>query len=191
MRVMPVSLDATISIGAAGAPTIVSAPGIQSITRLSAGTYRIQLQDSYNKLLAMESCIQSPPTGAAVAGGSFVVGTVYQIASLGNTTAAQFYAAGLPTNLTPAVGQVFKAATVGAGTGTVQAIGQSGGYNIELVGSAKSMLASNNPIANNGGYIVIQCLGPTAAGNTAPIPVDPANGSTLFLEIYLSNSSIQ
>lgn len=48
---MVVELYAKVSIGAAGAPTIVSAKGIASVVRNSAGDYTINLQDTYQKLL--------------------------------------------------------------------------------------------------------------------------------------------
>lgn len=50
---MVVDLYCKVSIGAAGAPTLVSgsAKGIASIARNSAGVYTITLSDIYNRLL--------------------------------------------------------------------------------------------------------------------------------------------
>tara|TARA_R110000803_G_scaffold53396_2_gene109631 strand:+ start:1084 stop:3534 length:2451 start_codon:yes stop_codon:yes gene_type:complete len=54
-----------------------------------------------------------------VTAGAFVVGTYYAIASLGNTTQSQWNTAAGTSNVTYVVGDVFKAAAVGAGSGTV------------------------------------------------------------------------
>lgn len=61
-HVMPVSVDMQIAIGASGAPaapTLQTAPGVQSITRVSAGVYDIHLQDNYFKLLGISCSFQS------------------------------------------------------------------------------------------------------------------------------------
>lgn len=51
-----VAIYARISIGAAGAPTLVGGPGkgVVSVTRSSAGKYVIALQDNFNKLMMLE-----------------------------------------------------------------------------------------------------------------------------------------
>lgn len=63
----PESLYASISIGAAGAPTIVSGTGmgISSITRSSAGRYVITLSHAYQGLLGVRSSIVSSAAPAA------------------------------------------------------------------------------------------------------------------------------
>ncbi len=191
-RGMPVQLDCAVSFGASGAPTLgSSSPGIQSISRLSAGVYQVQFSDNYNKIISMDSKFESPVSGSVIAGGSFITNTIYQIISLGSTTQAQWVAAGLPSNLTAAVGQIFKAAGAGAGSGTAQALGVSGITSTEIIGLPNSELVSNNPTPGNGGYMYFQCLGPTSAGSTVQIPTDPANGSRVRLRFSLNNSSVQ
>lgn len=191
-RGMPVQLDCAVSIGASGAPTLgSSSPGIASITRLSAGVYRVQFQDNYNKLISMDAMFEAPVSGSIIAGGSFVTNTIYQIISLGSTTQAQWVAAGLPSNLTAAVGQVFKAAGAGAGSGTAQAMSSSGIAKIELLGAPNSMVVSNAPQANNGGFVVFKCLAPTDASTTTLIATDPANLSRVRLRFSFNNSSVQ
>jgi hypothetical protein len=37
--------------------------------------------------------------------------------------------------------------------------------------------------------LVIQCVGPTASGDTAAVAVDPASGDELFLALSVSNTS--
>jgi len=56
--------------------------------------------------------------GTSVTAGSFVTGKKYVITSLGNTTQAQWEAAGLSSTLTAAVNSVFTATGAGTGTGT-------------------------------------------------------------------------
>lgn len=189
MHLMPVRLDATISIGASGAPTITNGLGIKSITRLVAGVYQIQLQDNYAQFLDLDVNFASPVSGSAVPGGSFSVGTVYQIVTLGSTTQAQWVAAGVPSGITAAPGVVFKAATVGAGTGTVKVLGNSGIGTFEIIGSG--MLSYQPFNAGTGGLITFQCLAPTSSSVTTSIPTDPASGSTMFLELFLNNSNVQ
>lgn len=52
---MRVSLFMRMTIGAAGAPTLVAdeSKGIESVARIGVGLYRITLQDPYVKLLMM------------------------------------------------------------------------------------------------------------------------------------------
>ena len=77
-----VDLYAKVSIAAAGAPTISTAKGIASISRLSAGKYSVVLQDNYYRLLmAQGMClvagIPASPTfsvfSESVASGSLIV----------------------------------------------------------------------------------------------------------------------
>lgn len=208
-HLFPVSLDAQVSIGASGAPTLVtsstvtgSSPtatmaqsrGIHSITRLAAGQYQIQLEDNYSSLLGFSAHFTSPVTGSAVAGGAFVTSTVYQIITLGTTTQAQWIAAGVPSGITAAVGVVFKAAGAGAGTGTVKAMtGPTADYQSAIMGIPDLML-NNQPFnPGSGGYINFMTVGPTTPGTSSadasPAPKDPDNGTTMYISILLSNSS--
>lgn len=190
-HLLPVRIDAQISIGATGAPTIQNGLGINTITRLSAGVYRIQLQDNYSQFLSFDATMEAPVTGASVAGGSFVATTMYQIITTGTTTQAQWETAGVPAGITAAPGVVFLAAGIGAGTGTVKAIGASGITSVEVMGDPQTMLSKQPYQFPAGAYITFKCLGPTAAGNTAPIATDPADGSGMDIVICLNNSSVQ
>ncbi len=169
----PRQLDAQIAIGASGAPTLSTsngnAFGIKSITRLSAGRYRIQLQDNYNALLQFQAQFQAGLSGSDIAVDATTVGlsvgTVYQITAVGTaTTAANWITLGVPAGITPAVGVNFKAATTGTGTqsgaGTVKVISTSGIAFSELMENSSSML-SNQPFVfgNGGGYIDFQTMG--------------------------------
>lgn len=193
MHLFPVALDMSVSIGASGAPTIESGSGlgIYAITRLAAGQYRIQLQDNYSKLLDFRARLQSVTSGAAVAATALTPGVVYQITSTGTTTQANWVTAGVPSTITAAVGVVFKAAATSSGTGAGKIITASGVSSVEIMGNHANMLNSQPFNGGIGGYVDFQCLGPTAAGDTAQIATDPANGSKLFVSILLSNSSVQ
>lgn len=196
---MPVQLIAKATIGSSGAPTLAAssstsyatALGVASITRLVAGTYRLQLQDNYRSIVGLKVRIAAPVTGSAEAGGAFTVGTVRQIVTLGTTTQAQFVTAGVPAGITAAPGVVFKVATVGAGTGTVKAIGVSGITCSEMLTTLpNTMLAIVPTTPQLGGYVDFQTLGATSSSVTTLIPTDPASGSALFIEIDLNNSSV-
>lgn len=199
MHYMLVHLDAIIQIGATGAPSINTGDGygIQSITRLSAGRYRIQLTDNYAKLLTFQATPRSPVSGSALnvdaSHAALSVGTVYKIVTTGTSTQADFVAIGMPAGIVAAPGITFKAAATGAGTGTgtVQTIGYSGIQNTELL-TANSGMINNQPYNfPMGGYIDFQCVGATDSSTTTPVATDPANGSTLHLAILLSNSQVQ
>jgi len=189
-HVMPVMLDCNIAIGATGAVGTVKGPGITSVTRLSAGRYQIKLMDNYKQLYAcIGQILAAPVTGSAIDPNAGAVGTVYQITTVGAT---DWTTAGLPAGLTPAVGMILKlAAAPTASTGRVKAIGKSGITMIEALGTPGLMLS---PIADpidgvQGGLVTIQCLGPTSSSDTTLIPTDPADGSTLAVLMWLSNSS--
>lgn len=187
---MPVLMDASVAIGAAGAVGTVTGPGISAITRLAAGQYKIRFQDNYYKFYGMNASIQAPVTGVDIAVTAIAPGTVYQITAVGNTTTAQWVTAGLPLGITPAVGVSFLAAATSLGTGTVKAIGVSGISCVEVIGDSNLQLGPVGAASYIGGYVIVQCLAATAAGVTTLIPTDPANGSKLYLEFYLSNSSV-
>jgi len=189
-HMMPVLLDLNVAIGGSGAVGTVKGPGISSVTRLAAGIYKIKLQDNYNRYYGIESSFLGPVTGSDVPAGSLVTGTLYVITALGTTTQAQWEAAGVPAGVTAAVGVSFVAVATTSGTGTAKAVGSSGVNAVEVAGQPTLQLGPQG-VANQGGYIIIKCIGVTSSSDTTPIAVDPASGSTLFLQIYLSNSSVQ
>lgn len=187
-HVFPVLLDCNITIGSTGAVGTVVGPGIASVTRLAVGTYKILFQDDYNKLFGMEAALKAPVTGSNVAATALVPNTVYEITAMGTTTQANWETAGVPSGVTAAVGVAFKAAATSSGNGTAKAIGASGISSVELVGLPNTMMQNSG--VNVGGYVIVQCVGPTDATTTTQIATDPASGSILFLQFYLSNSSV-
>lgn len=56
------ALYADISIGAAGAPTLVEGLGIASVALAGTGLYTITLQDKYNRLMSANAIAMEPST---------------------------------------------------------------------------------------------------------------------------------
>lgn len=175
----PVQIDAQVTIGSSGAPTLVTSSafgsiptsrGVTSITRLTTGIYRVQLDDNYSQLLDLKAIFTAAPN-STVNMGSLSTGTVYQILTLGTTTQAQWVTAGLPAGITAAVGQIFKAAGAGAGNGTVKTLITNSASRIELLGTPNGVdsMLNNQPFTqgNGGGYINFQCMASTAVGTIA------------------------
>lgn len=198
-HMLPRVLDCSIAIGGTGAPTLNSTTnGIASVTRLAAGTYQLQLADNYLHITGMSPSVIAPVTGGAVNMGSLSAGTVYQIVTLGTSTQAQWVTAGVPSGITAAPGVVFLAAAVGAGNGTVKAIGSSGVARIELISTSPDLMLQNQPFnAGSGGYVTFQTLQaqvPSATTQATPIQyaaADPTSGSTLMIRLYFNDSSVQ
>lgn len=184
-HVMPVKVDMQIAIGASGAPTLSGAPGVQSVTRLAAGIYQIQLKDNYYSLQLMEAKLIDAVSGSAIDPNAGVTGSIYEIQSVGNTN---FASAGLPSSITAAVGARYvQTATPASGTGTVKLVAVTGATSIGL---ASNLQNSNNPSAGsamagtNGAIILIR----TAVAGTA---TDPVQGAVMQVSLDLNNSSVQ
>lgn len=123
---------------------------------------------------------------AAVAG----LATGYSFALTVNDNNLQDWVAiGLPSGLTPTVGQSFVAKSTGAGgsTGTVIAPGVSGITSVEVIGDPNVSLAphASGGSPNVGGWILVQFLAPTSSSVTTAIPTAPANGSVVGMSFYV------
>lgn len=216
----PFQLDGRATIGSSGAPTLVtsstitgSSPtastqqsqGIKSITRLSAGIYRLQLDDNFTSLLDFDVFFTCPVTGNAIAVDATTAGlstsTVYQIVTVGTTTTANWHTLGVPAGITPAVGVVFKAATTGtgasSGAGTVKALAApAASYRAAVLGASPDKMLNNQPFTQGqgGGYITFMTIGPASPGtgspDATPTATDPDSGTTMYFRILLSNSSV-
>lgn len=189
-NVMPVQINGSILIGTTGAVTSFSGSGISSVTRLAQGQYQVILKDNYNSLLNFQAHMRSPISGTPVAGGSLSVGSVYQIVTLGSTTTAQWHAAGVPAQVVPAIGVIFKAATVGAGSGTSETLITSGISSIEAMGIQSTMIAPD-PSIQAGSILNFQTMAATSSSVTTQIASNPASGSTIAFSIILNNSSVK
>ena len=145
------------------------------------GVIIVQLQDNYNRYYGGWSG-QVSPIGTPVT--STTNHTAYIITSLGTASRAQWTAAGLSPNITPAVGVSFVAtqtASIG-GSASVAPIATAGSGidHIEVIGDANLSLAPANAA---GGQLIFQCF---SAGAAAA----PADGTIISLAMLLSNSSV-
>lgn len=73
----------TVSDGS-GTPSLVQGSGIASVTRLQAGVYKVQLQDSYDKLLSLEAVQEEAPGTPITLNTGLTSNTVFEITTLGN-----------------------------------------------------------------------------------------------------------
>lgn len=206
MHVSPVLIDCNFVVASGGTNGISSlkGPAVQAVymhtsasassTNPAAGTIIVQLSDNYNRLFNVEAaCIQSPLSGSDVKidNAALTAGVAYSITILGNSTAAQWHAIGVPAGVTPAVGVAFIAASTGAGANTstsrVQATAAAGSgvASIEVVPDPNQSIAPDG-LANQGfgAQIILQCR------DYAGALVAPVDGSIISLNIYLSNSSV-
>ena len=63
MHVMPVMIDTTVTIGAAGAVTATKGPIVSSVTRMSTGVYKINLTNNFMGVFSSSGSMQSPSSG--------------------------------------------------------------------------------------------------------------------------------
>lgn len=160
----------------------------------AAGTIVVQLQDNYNRMFSLKSAsIRSPNSGSDVKidNSAMTAGVAYTITTLGNATAAKWHAIGVPAGVTPAVGVSFIAASNGGSGDTLtsrvqtSAAAGSGIASIELVGNSDLAIAPSPSSAQGfGAQMILECR--DYAGAIAA----PAAGSKIFLELYVSDSSI-
>lgn len=182
-------INGLITVGSTGAVSAFAAPGVQGVTRLGVGIYKIKLQDNYYAPVSLHAAAYSGISGSSVAGGSFVATTLYQVITLGTTTQAQWVTAGCDVDYTVAIGTVFVAAGIGAGTGTVKAITPSNITNIEFSQSLSGNLVNLNPSLGRGSSFILSCFGLPSSGQT-PLATDPASGSQIVIDMWLRDSSV-
>lgn len=183
-------VNGIVTFGATGAVSAATGPGLYGVTRLAQGVYKIKLVDNYKTYIGSQFNMLSGITGASVAGGSFVATTLYQIITLGTTTQAQWVTAGFDADYTAAVGSVFVATAVGAGTGTVKALTASNITNVEVAQVQSSLLVNLNSAQGKGSSIIVQTLGATDATTTTVIPLNPLTGSQMSFKIWFRDSSV-
>lgn len=185
------TVNSTITLSAPTAGASAASPGDTLSFAMTAalagnpnpasGYIYVQFSDSYNSYIDGFSGYVAPLSGTPLTSG-LTTGIPYVIVSLGATTTAQWQTAGVPTNVTPAVGLSFiAAATSVAGGGSVEAALTSGIDHIEVVGDPRTTLTSNTP--GQGGYMILKCL--SAGSVTAP-----TTGSTVGLDFQMSNSNL-
>lgn len=190
-HLLPARIRGSITIGSTGAVSSFSAPGVNTITRMGTGVYRIQLQDNYASFLhANFSMIGQSVTGSDLDPNTGAVGTLYEITIIGTTN---WVTAGIPSGITPAVGQVFAlAAAPTAGTGRVKVSVRSNITDIQLAGNPNSGFMNKQPFqAGSGGYVTICTLAPTSSSVTTEIPADPTSGDIVLFDILCNSSQVQ
>lgn len=150
----------------------------------AAGYIYAILDDNYNKFLGAKAFVTSAVTGSALTSG-LTVGVAYVITTVGASTRAQWTTAGLPANITPALGVSFIAkATSIAGGGAVKAVAASGIDHVELIGAANLMNSNGANVLGlgSGMQLIFACY--SAGSLTAP-----AAGTQIYLQVYLNNSA--
>lgn len=136
----------------------------------AAGYALVQLNNNFNYYInSVAGMIGSTQTSTKIDNSALTVGQPYVITILGNATAAQWLAIGVPAGVTPAVGVSFIALTVGAGANTstsrVQLPVASGISGIEVVGDPNKSIANSNLALNGGAWLMLQFLAPSFAGS--------------------------
>lgn len=165
-----VKIEVAALIGASGAVTASSGAGA-TISKLATGVYKVALADKYAGLIGAFGSTGSG-NGTPVAITAAVAGTVYRTVVVGNS---DFTAIGAANNN---LYTVFVATGAGVGTGFVAPVATSGIVSVEL-----TQLITSTVVQNKEG-LVFACY--DAAGALA----NPASGSTIGFDIYLTNSSI-
>jgi len=174
-----------------------STPGI-SVTNPNpaSGTIVIQFQDNYSRLYTGGNAIVSPVGSSLKVDASdaaLTIGVPYIITILGDATAADWLALGVPAGLTPAVGLAFIAKATGSGVASISRVAPTAAagsavMSIETVGDSDQALAPAQPLnfpQGFGGQIILQCR------NSSGALAAPADGSVISLSFLLSNSSVQ
>lgn len=150
----------------------------------------IGLTNNFNYFLGMRGSVAAPATNTSTT--STTANTVYTITSLGTTTTAQWQAVGLPTWLTPTVGQTFVATATQAigGTGTVGTAGVTNIGAISVVGDPNQTIASSNIATSGGAFLVVQFSALTASGTiSAPTFTGSALGNHTH-DLLLKNAAV-
>lgn len=129
----------------------------------------VGLKNNFNAFLGLRWEVDAPATNTTTA--STVTGTVYTITLVGTTTAAQWQAVGLPSFITPAIGQSFVATATQAigGTGTVGTAGVPNVNYVSVVGNPNTTISSSNVAQYGGAYLVVQ-FGQISVAGTVSAP---------------------
>jgi hypothetical protein len=179
----PVWIEGSAAIGVDGVTSDLKGSGVKSLTRKAQGIYELRLEDNYNRFLSFAAMFVSPPYGGNLFAGFWPIGVQAVITTVGNMTQESWEASGLPVGVKPAIGVAFATqdAGVNGSTSTVQQVGVSGVYTVELFGDPQASLNPTTP----GTVLYFHCL------SDAGVAVDPADGSKLYFEVKLRNSSVK
>ncbi len=145
------------------------------------GYILVQLSDNYNKFYGKFDSIEGPTSTSTKIdnGATLTIGNAYIITIVGDATAAQWRAIGVPVGVTPAIGVSFIAIATGGGSGNtstsrVQIPTNSGIQLIELVGD-ESMSLGPVPVGgspNVGGWLLFRALGSSISAVTSALTMN-------------------
>jgi hypothetical protein len=174
------------------AATILSLP--PSPPSSGGGVIVVQFEDNYARSLSGWKAIASPVSGTPlqVDNSALTPGVAYIITTVGNSTAAQWIALGLPKGVPAAVGASFVAlnnggsAAISSSRVMATASAGSGILTIETIGDPNQSLAPS-PIAGQGfgAQILLQARSYLGADSA------PADGTVISLAFLLNDSSVQ
>ena len=177
------------SIGSSGAVSAVQGNGVVSVTHAGTGVYWVILRDSYNKFMALGATQEETSDTPATIASGLTSGVVYVITTVGDASAADWLAVGLPSGQTPAVGVSFLSTSTGSGNSTTARVGgviatsTANNLTVNTIGSVTKTLHGNALI---GGAFALVCrLGSSGA------LADPANGAVLKFDLLMRNSSVK
>lgn len=181
------SLKAPLPPGVAAIYMHTSATPAVGNPNPAAGFIMVKFAAGYAGYFSGFSGFVSPVSGTPInVTSGLSVGSVYVIVSVGTTTAAQWQALGLPTNITPAVGVAFVAitASLGVGSGIVEApLATGSGVNhIEVVGDPNQSVVTTD---NKGGTMMLMCLAATSSGVTTLVATAPADNTVIGLNFIM------
>jgi hypothetical protein len=162
----------------------------------AAGTIILQLQDNYHKVIGATFSISSPPGTALkvdLSDAALTIGVAYAITIVGDATAADWLALGVPAGVVPAVGVVFIAKAVGVGVASVSRVAPSaaagsGNLALEIVGDPNASIAPNIQLQGFGAQIVLQSRNASGTSGASAIAAI-ADGSKVQITLLLSNSA--
>ena len=178
-----IKVSQVATTGHAGATITLQSP---NNPQPAAGVIVVTLQDNYNRYLGGYAGFASPLSGSTITSG-MTIGASYVLVTLGSSSLTQLQAAGLPVQITPAVGVSFiAAATSIAGGAAVQAPAAAGSGidHIEILGDSNLMNGNGNysPGGQNGMQLILLCY-------KNGVLTAPANNTVIGLNIYLNNSA--
>jgi len=175
--------DMSITVPAGSLPTYISGPG--------PGVIVVQLENNFNRSISGINARVAPVSGLPlkIDNSALTANQAYIIVALGNATAAQWQALGLPPGIVPAVGASFIANSVGAGPNTstarVEAAVTSNIASIETVGDPNLSIAPD-PTKNQGfgAQFILQTR------NSSGVVAAPVDGTVISLAFLLNNSGV-
>lgn len=184
----------SFQFGASGtvASGSVTGAGVQSITKLAAGTYQVKLADNYASVLSFDSRMFSSIGATEVGVASLVGSSTYQIAVVGNSNWATV---GADSQYTAVVGQPFVAlATAGSGTGTAKLLSPSGIVAVETLRLGGAMLTNGSPNQGLGSSFIFQTLANTVSSNSTSVATlvaaNAVASSAMSFKIWFKDSSV-